>query len=292
VDAITAVIIRRLGLLEAVTAVCGPLHTPQATMDLLAQRYLEMKSLRSSGNLGWRDGRLTLTEISSEQWKNAQKARKEEWEWARKNLTVIASLPSRDLSEAERKMVEMVGTPAVAPVFAANGHDLPLISEDFGLRLWAAETMNVRSAWLQPCLMVARDREHLSLDDYRKAVNEMVVAGFDYISLDVGCLIYALHQSDYDPTKIEEQLQVLGGIRADVPGNLGVAAMTIDALTDEPCALHRRLRVVSEIARQFTYPRWTEASAILGGLLSLCKREKFVLREHLAIWLLGHSMGQ
>ena len=294
VDTITAVLIKRLDLYDAVTKVCGPLHATSATIERLAARYFEAKGMigRSPGSLGYRNGNYVLTESTSEQVQAACDVREDEWNWARANLEILPALPRSDLSQRSRDAVAMIGVSGVAPALAANGALLPLLADDFGSRVWAKDTLQVDGLWLQPVLMESRERGHMSYDDYAKAALAMVDAGFSYVSLDVSTLLYALRQGDYDGSKLSKPLEILCGKSADLMNNLVIASGLLNALASEPCPPLTRERVASEIARKACYPRWAEASKILAAIIALVQPGKAQMRSHLSEWLWWNSMGQ
>lgn len=293
VDAITAVFIKRLGILNEVIAVTGPLHTPQATIDRLNQRHLEAISMigRSPGSMGWKDGHYYLTENSDEHLKAVTRNRHEELQWAHDNLTVIPALPKVELEGEARELLNLVGLNALSPVLAAHGSGLPLLIDDFGLRIWAKEKLGVDGFWLQPVLMVARKKGHLSEEKYYQTIVDMVDTGSSYISLDAGCVIYALRTADYDVNKITEIMKTLCGLPGDLNSNLLVAAKAMNMIDNEPCPSLVKYRFASEIARHACYPRWSHASKILGAIVELCETSKNLMRNHLSMWLQYNSMG-
>ena len=291
VDAVSAVMIKRLGLQSAVEAVCGPLKTTATTIEKLTERFHEAEAMvgRSMGSFGYRDGQYFLTNYSEEQQRAALAARQEELEWARENLAVVPSLPQADLDKDAKQIADLVGMRAIAPALAANGSDLPLLADDFGIRLWSKAALEVDGLWLQPILMKARDGEHLSQDDYADAVLTMADAGFSYISLDARTLFYGLRKANFDVSAVMKPLQILLGKSADLKRNLMIAMSALVALKEEPCPSITVYRFASEVARAAVYPRWEQAGEILGAIASAPIP---LMREHLAEWHRWNSIGQ
>ncbi|MGY6638096.1 MAG: tetratricopeptide repeat protein [Erythrobacter sp.] len=291
VDAVSAVMIKRLGVQKAVEAICGPIKTTATTIEKLTKRFHEAEAMvgRSMGSFGYRDGQYFLTSYSEEQQCAALAARQEELEWARKNLAVVPSLPQSDLCKDAKQVADLVGMRAIAPALAANGSDLPLLSDDFGIRLWARAALGVDGLWLQPILMKARDSGHLSQDDYAEAVLTMAEAGFSYISLDARTLLYGLRRASFDVRAVTRPLQILLGKSADLKRNLMIAISALVALKEEPCSPITVYRFASEVARAAVYPRWGQAAEIL----EIISRTPIpFMREHLAQWHRWNSIGQ
>ena len=51
-----------------------------------------------------------------------------------------------------------------------EGNGLLLLSKDQGLRQWTAAALEVGSSWLQPVLLLAKDRGLVSIEDYTKFI--------------------------------------------------------------------------------------------------------------------------
>ncbi|MFT4894644.1 MAG: Flp pilus assembly protein TadD [Devosia litorisediminis] len=290
VDAVTAVLIKRLGVEEAVEAVCGPIKTASTTIERLTERYHEAESMigRMMGTFGYRDGQYILTEHTEEHQQNILKARADELEWARTHLEVLPSLPQTELDKEAKVVADLVGIRAIAPSLAASGADLPLLADDFGIRIWSKAALDVDGLWLQPVLMKARDGEHLSDEQYAEAVLAMVDAGFSYVSLDSRTLFQGLKKANFNVDALSKPLKMLLGKSADINNNLLIAIAVMVALKDEDCPPITVYRLASEVARAAVYPRWAEANAILSAIASAPVP---ALREHLQNWLYWNSMG-
>lgn len=293
VDATSAVMIKRLDVQKAVEAVCGPIKTTATTIERLTERFHEVKGMigRSMGSLGYRDGKYILTDHSEEQQRAALTVREKELQWARKHLAIVPSLPQADLSEDARQIADIVGMRAIAPVLAADGADLPLLADDFGIRLWAKAALKIEGLWLQPILMEARNGGHLTEDSYAKAILEMAEAGFSYISLDNRTLLYALREANFNVDHIVKPLQTLLGKSADLNPNLGIAISVMIALRDEKCPPITIYKLASEIARAASYPRWDQVKEILSIIASAPIPQRALMRDHLNQWYWWNSMG-
>lgn len=290
VDAVTAVMIRRLNIQEAVEAVCGPLKTTATTIERLTERYHEAQAMlgRSPGSFGYHEGQYFLTEVSEDDQRAALEVRKAEVEWARNNLEVVPSLPRTELDKDAKQMADMVGTRSIAPALAANGADLPLLADDFGIRLWSKAALEVEGLWLQPVLMAARDAGHISVVDYSEAIASIADAGFSYTSFDGPTLHHIIKKADYDVHTVSGPLKVLLGTPADLENNLPIAMSVIVALKKEGAPQTAIFRLASEIARAATYPRWEEAPQILHFIAQPFGQ---LMREHLSNWYWWNAMG-
>jgi hypothetical protein len=97
-DAITLSVVRRLGLENAVIAVCGPISTTQSVIDLLAYREFESKQNigKKQGYIGWRNNRLVVEEFSAEMIKSLADEREKELSWARSLASIVPAMPRKN----------------------------------------------------------------------------------------------------------------------------------------------------------------------------------------------------
>ena len=243
---------------------------------------------RKMGSFGYRDGQYILTEETEDQQKALAAARADELEWARQNLEILPSLPQVELDKQAKQTADLVGMRAIAPPLAASGADLPLLADDFGIRMWSKSALDVDGLWLQPVLMKARDEKELTDEQYAEAVLAMVDAGFSYVSLDNRTLLLALRKADFAVDAVSKPLKMLLGKSADINRNLLIAIAVMVELKEEDCPPMTIYRFASEIARASVYPRWNEADAILSAIASAPVP---ALREHLEQWLFWNSLG-
>jgi tetratricopeptide (TPR) repeat protein len=294
IDAITLSVVRRLGVEKAVVAVCGPIHTPQSVIDLLAYRTFEAKQNigKKQGYIGWRDNRLVMEEFSEEVLKKAVEEREKELSWARNAIAISPAMPKQDFSPAIRTIIDMFPPVAFDAAVAANGNELLLLSEDMGLRNWSAATFQIPTTWLQPVLITARNEGHLNADEYCEAVNTLALGGHTYISLDHNCLMHQARKDDFPLTnELSRLLGVVGGPLADLSTNSRVLSAFIDALGQECSDELSVRRIVSEGFLAITKGRQEDQRQIIGLILNQIQRKKILMDEHALGWLIGHSIG-
>lgn len=293
-DAITLSVIRRLGVEEAVAAVCGPIRTTQSVLDLLAVRALEAKHEigKKKGFISWHQDQLVLTEYSEEMLRQAADECETERSWAVSKLTVVPAMPKHDFSEEMRTMMELVGHAVCDPAIAAHGNDLLLLSDDMGYRSWSTAAFNVPTAWLQPVLMVARAENHLSVEKYYEAVITLVLSGYSYISLETDCLNYEGRKNDFGVNdRLGRLIDAVGGPLADLRTNCNVIARFLDSAVEECPDETAAMRIASRVFKSMTRERAENRRDIVGLIIKRLKARPRWMREHVLGWLVGHSIG-
>lgn len=293
-DAITLSMVYRLGVEKAITAVCGPIYTSQSVIDLFVSRSIESKQNigRKQGFLAWCDERLTYGEYDEEFMKNVSNERKNEASWARSVVRIATSMPKDDFSLDTRKMIDMVGHAVCDPAVAANGNDLLLLSEDMGFRAWSEVSFKISTTWLQPVLIIAQEKGHLTADEYCEAINILALRGHTYISLNPKCLMHQAYKDNFIVTnELSRLLGRVGGASADLYRNSGVLSAFIDLLWQECSNDLKVKRIVSEAFNSFVTGRQEDQRQIIQVIVNKIRMKKVIITEHAISWLVGHSFG-
>jgi hypothetical protein len=296
-DAITLSATRRLGIGDAVAAVCGPIHAPQSVLDLMAARALEAE--RNVGNtfgfMSWRDGQLVMQEFTEPMLESAAAEAEAERAWAMENVAVVTAMPKQDFSRETRAVIEMMGAIASDPIVAADGSGLLLVSDDLGLRAWSALSFGVSSTWLQPILMVAKREGHISEVRYCEAINTLALSGHSYTSLDPECMFYQARKDGFELTdNLRRLIDLIGGPNADLSTNCNVAAQFLDLVvraTRECIDDLRVTRVCSQIFDSMTKGRGRDQQAVVSLIMERTKARRGWLEGQALAWLVGHSIG-
>lgn len=305
VDAVTLSTIRRLDIADAVRSVCGPLHTTQSVLDLFAHRAVLKRSEvgKSSGFLAWQDGRLVFQEYTVEMLEEVARECEEESAWAIRETTPISAMPGKEIREEILNLLDIVGHSTFDPAFAAQGSGLLLLSDDYQFRVWAADEFAVPATWLQPVLMLARERGTIANPRYFDSINTLALSGHSYISLEAGALLKNASDGKFELTNdLARLLDQLGGPTADLSSNTSVMAEFVTRLTEASGSSLGTMRIVSDALRAMTISRPRDqrviAALILRKFQGMARswmpkiRARSWVPEHIVGWLIGHSIGE
>jgi len=163
VDAATYHCIRRLGLDETVTAICGKLAITQATADLYRMRLQNTDLLGSgeAGSMGYRDGQYYLVKRTLEERQKTRETIQSDIQWLTDNAEILPARPMNDPPPILRRLSVVKNARFFDDVFAANGAERLLLVDDLFTRQVAAQ-LGTPATSLQRVLMVARSRGLLS----------------------------------------------------------------------------------------------------------------------------------
>lgn len=293
-DPITAALASDFHLWETISKVCGPVHVTQTTLEVFAKREIEAKNNidRRSGITSWQDGRFTMIEITPEQNQIDFEVKKRQREDVLAHCKIATSVPRADLEGQDLEISEVLGSSARDSVLAAEGNGFLLLSEDQGLRQWASAALEVGSSWLQPVLLLAKDRGFVSIEDYTKFIVDCLNRDFTYVSMDSQTLLTQAKADGFSgQSTAKRMLEVVGGKNADLETNIGVAALFLDLVFRETKQEHLRNRYASLVLEAFCAPRRGKTIEVIKLLTAQVSIRVFNLIEHAFWWLVGRELG-
>ena len=259
-DAITLHVVRSLNLEHAIKEICGPIGIVDYTQLRVQERIEEIEQSLGTPDMSliWSDGQIFRNEVSIDEKRTALEALGRQREWMKRELEIIPAQGNRDPSPDFRGLMRRFGSRFADDLFAAEGSDRLFVSEDMFLRALAVSEFGLRTSWLQPILMKARDGRHLSQEQYDAAIMHLIVSGFEFISIHPSLLVWTLRDAREAPLPREFILASgrLGGAKAELQSHISVALATIKITWFD-----RRL---SDTLRQ----------AVVGGLLENLARER------------------
>jgi tetratricopeptide (TPR) repeat protein len=237
VDVATLHVIRRLKIEGAVTTICGPIHIVDQTALGLQRKIHELKERidEPDFSLSYRDGQYYRTELTTEQKKEILISLEVDRTWLSENATIIPAEGSRDPSPEWRTLIEQFGSGFLDEIRAAEGAGLMLLSEDQSLRALGQADYVVPSAWLQPVLMRALERNAISESEYLDAVVAMIESQFQFISITSQLLLSAVRGTNGHilPSAFEKLATKIGGKVAELQSHVSVAYRTSVAVWND-----------------------------------------------------------
>ena len=224
VDALTLNTIRRLGMEDTVREMCGPIGITGSTRDIYWTRLKEMQAENEPAmRIHFQDGEYVRHEPSQEEWSEALQIREADLKWIDENTKIIPAEASNDPTADLRKLNEVIGHNFIDDMVAAQGSEMLLLCQDQAYRVFAEKSLGIRGSWLQPLLMLARDRKLLLDEEYNEAVTALVDSGDQFISIDSRVLLWAARHEQDPFERFVRLAKRLGGTEADILSHIQVA---------------------------------------------------------------------
>lgn len=241
-DPIIAALVSDFHLWDTISEVCCPIHVTHSTLEVFAKREIEAKN-----NIDRQTGMTS---------------------WQEGHLVF-------------NEISEMLGASAGDSIFASEGNELLLLSEGQGLRQWATGALSVKASWLQPALLIAKDRGLVSIEDDTKFLVDCLNRQFTHVSLDSHALLTQAKADAFSTSvTIRRMLEVLGGKNADLESNLEVAANFLDLVFQTTEQEFLRNRYASLVMEAFCAPRKDNAVEVIKHLTRQVTFRAFNLLEH------------
>src|SRR5262249_54326720 len=108
---------------------------------------------------------------------------KSDLDWLMNNAEILPARPVEDPPAAFRRLGSIKEAHLLDDIYAANGSGRLLLVDDLFTRQIAG-LLGTPATWLQPVLMVARDRKIVSAEQYARAITDLADVGQDFISID------------------------------------------------------------------------------------------------------------
>ena len=290
VDALTLNIIRRLAIEGVVEAVCGTIAITGSTRDIYWSRLKQIQAeTLPSMSIHWQDGQLVRQELPNEELDEIIKVREGDLDWIDNHAEVIPAEGTKDPTAELRRLNEAIGQNFIDDMVAAEGSGKLLLCQDQAYRVLGEQSLGLTGAWLQPVLMVARDKKLLSDDEYNKAVVALSDIGDQFISIDAGSLAWAAQRGT---DLFERVAKRLGGPEADIKSHIQVANNFLGSVWSEAPVALETLKQTSILLESLLRGR-SDYLAIVSYLIRLFQIQygrNSELERHVVLWLKGHFL--
>ena len=235
IDALTAWRAAEMEIFPALTAVLGPLRIPAPELATL-QEIVQEASIDHPGDS------LTMTYKDGQFFRQVftQHERRELYEIYWKRLELVKSscsvqhfvLPDT-LSEAGNILVEGDIAQHLSPALMPDVSGL-LLSEDLYLRRMAAGVSQRQGIWLQPALMIARDRAEIDHSVYVDKVVRLAALRHHSVSISSKDLSDVFFSDDENRfLKLEILCRFVGGPNAEPISHLSLVAEFIHEIWEQ-----------------------------------------------------------
>lgn len=293
-DSITLYLVKILEVKELVELVCGPIYITQSIINTFYERCNKASQNVDlvMGYVFMENDQMGYQEYSDEYKKDVLRLQKELFDWVKTVTKVAAAVPKKDLSSEVKAIADIYGYELCDFAIAAEGNDLLLITDDMGMRIWAANAFEIHTTWLQPILSIAYNKGYISEAKYYETINKLVFWGHTYVSLDCNCLMHQLRKDNFFVSReLKMLLYMLSGPSADLINNTKVLNSFIELMLYECKDESKMNKIIIEIFNTFIIQRNEDYLSIMILILKKYIYNKNIYRICID-WLIGHSFGK
>jgi hypothetical protein len=300
VDAAAVHLMRRLGIETAVEQEFGPIGITQVTLDVFMERLqgVERSSFfdsdtgeKRTGNISFRDGQIVMAEASEEDVNTKLELLRSDVDWLQTKCTLLPAVAKTDPIDAVIRFRNEAGGRFFDDIFAADGSDRILISEDYHLRSWAETLFGVRGAWIQALLFYLEDQNRISVESAIKATLQLQYLGEDALSTNTNRLLVAgemMATGEMSDIEFARYSSLLGQKGAEMRSHIEVALATIKGLWTIGSRNSVRERATGIVLRNLTRLQGTDSRVVLDKIQTL-NRNSFA-DQYIKNWRIGHFL--
>ncbi|MCH2200274.1 MAG: hypothetical protein MK081_16000 [Flavobacteriales bacterium] len=299
-DSFAIHVIRRLKIEDAVRSEFGAIGVTQHTLDIFSQRYQDAESSnffedddksRKTGSMAFRDGGIVLTEYVEEDVVRRLQMLESDLQWLRNECRLVPTVAKSDPNDAILRFRQEIGGRFFDDIFAADGSDRVLVSDDYHLRDWAAGLFGTKSTWLQALLFHLEERGKISVDEVVKGTIHLQQLGEDALSTNVDRLTVGADM--FSRGSISDQdfcdfCSLLGQPGADMRSHVRVAASAIIEFWESGHYSSIRHKATSTILRQITRYQGENVRVVLDAISVLSKNQ--YIENYIKEWRTGHFL--
>lgn len=290
-DALTLYIIRRLGLEDTIEEMCGPIGMTESSVDVFRQRKedIEFHGGKPFMVMSFQNGQYFREEITAEKLRGALDEVLNDLNWIEKNCDILPAESDLGVSPSFRDISKRFGSDFFDSILAADGSHRILLCEDLLYRLLANQDRKLPATWLQPVLMMARDKNIIPPEKYDDAIYYMLDCGFEFISIDAGSLLRAAKlDTDDGGKRFKKTAGALGGPSADMKSHISVAASFLREIWKEYDPPLRSKAQTGDVLECLLRGRGEDFQVIARILNLKVDSPKGTFKKYLLAWIEGH----
>ncbi len=212
-------------------------------------------------------------------------------EWLQEKCTLLPAVAKTDPTDVVISFRKEAGGRFFDDIFAADGSDRILISEDFHLRSWAEALFGVRGAWMQALLFFLEGQKRISVEAVIRGTLQLQYLGEDALSTNTERLLAAAEMmttgafSEDDFTRYSS---LLGQKGAEMRSHIEVAMATIEGLWTIGSLTSVREKSTGIILRNLTRLQGEDTRVVLDTVQTLNRNAS--VERYIRNWRVGHFL--
>ena len=212
-------------------------------------------------------------------------------EWLKGKCELVPAVAKADPPDELIRFREEEGGRFFDDIFAADGTDRLLLSEDYHLRNWASALFGVNGAWIQAMMFHLEGTGHLKMQDAIKCTLQLQGLGEEALSTNAERILMAaemLSRHELSKEEFGKYCSLLGQCGADMPSHIEVAVAAMQGLWKMELESGTRGKATSIILRKLTSLQGSSTYVVLDTVESLVRG--FGIRDYIGKWRVGHFL--
>lgn len=300
VDAAAYYLIRRLEIESAVEQEFGSIGITQETLEVYLTRLQELEGAsfidsdtgaKRASSISIREGQIVMTEALEDEVNAKLELVRSDLNWLQTRCTLLPAVAKIDPPDAVIRFRKEAGGKFFDDIFAADGSDRVLISEDFYLRNWAEGLFGVRGAWMQALLIHLEEQKRIPMEAVVKGTLQLQSLGEDALGTNSDRLFCAAEMTASGEISEDEFVRyssILGQKGAEMRSHIEVVLLTIGRLWTNSSLNSVREKATSIILSNLIRLQGTDSRVVLDTVQTSSRN--FEARQYIANWRVGHFL--
>nr|WP_320142312.1 hypothetical protein [uncultured Cohaesibacter sp.] len=300
-DASACYLIRRLGIEKAIEGEFGKIGITQETIDIFLRRLDNFESsifhdtetgAPKAGNISVRNGRIVLTELSECEVKSKMELIRSDLDWLQNECALLPAVPKADPADIILDFRQQDGGRFFDDIFAANGADRLLLSDDYHLRRWADEFFGVKGAWIQALLFHLESSGHLETRDVVKCTLHLQGLGEDALSTNSYRVLVAaelLSSGELSEREFTKFVALLGQKGAGMSSHIQVTVSALRGLWTTKSLVGVKNQATSIILRNLIRFQGSDSKEVLNTVQAMLRNTE--ASDYISGWRIGHFLA-
>ncbi|MDA5635596.1 hypothetical protein PL640_20860 [Agrobacterium sp. ST15.16.024] len=300
-DPVSCYLLRRLGIERSTEEEFGKIGVTQNTIDIFAERLQEAEQssffeaedgTKRSSTIAVRDGSLVISDSTEEEVKSRIELLRSDLNWLQHDCLLLPTIAKADPSDEIIKFRNRDGGRFFDDIFAADGSDRLLLSDDFHLRQWATGLFGVQTAWIQALLFHLEDAGRIDTKMVVRSTIHLSGVGEEALSLNTTRLVAAvlmLSAGELDDAEFDLYCALLGQSGAEMRSHIPVAVSAIKEIWTRHTLTQYRGKATSVILRKLVRNQRENYKVVLDAVRRLVRDKDIV--EYVDGWRTGHFLA-
>jgi tetratricopeptide (TPR) repeat protein len=299
-DAVACYLLRRLEIEKCTEDEFGRIGVTQTTIDIFAQRLQEAEhssfveaedGTRRTSTIAVHDGNLIMSETTEDEVNSKIELLRSDLYWLEHECTLLPTVAKTDPSDEVIRFRNQNGGRFLDDIFAADGSDRLLLSDDFHLRQWASGLFGVQAAWIQALLFHLEEAGRIDTKMVVRCTIHLIGLGEETLSLNAHRLVTAtlmLSTGELNDSEFDQYCALLGQPGAEMRSHIPVAVSAISEIWSRRTLIQYREKATSIILRKLIRNQSENYKEILDIIGRLVRNPNLI--EYIRGWRKGHFL--
>lgn len=299
-DPVVCYLLRRLAIEKCVEQEFGRIGVTQTTINIFAKRLQEAEQAsyfeaedgtKHTSTIAVHNGSLVMSNSTEDEVRSKINLLRSDLQWLKEDCDLLPTIAKAEPAEEIIRFRNRDGGRFFDDIFAADGSQRILLSDDFYLRQWASDLFGVRSAWLQSLLFHLEEVGQLDTKLVVKSTIHLSEVGEEALSLNASRVVTAfdmLSSGDLSDEEVDLFCSLIGQAGAEMKSHVPVAVSAIVEIWSRSPLIVNREKAISIILRKLLRNQTASYKPLLQAIRRSVRNSE--IADYIYSWQKGHFL--